>query len=195
MATRYLHLIRHGQYNQVYEPDDRGGGLTDTGRQQADLVAEAMTKFPLKSVYCSPMRRAFETAERIAVQHGLAPHSFDILREIIPCIPPGEEALFAARFPHLTHEATARERLVADKAFERFFRPVDEEEDEHEAVVCHGNIIRYFACLVLGAPIEIWMKMETNHCGITRCSIDEGQLRLVSLNDTGHLPLDLLLYT
>jgi serine/threonine-protein phosphatase PGAM5 len=193
MGTRYLYLVRHGQYDIDNHLDDRGGGLTETGRQQADHTAEALKRFPLNAVYCSSMRRAFETAERIAVPQGLAPHAFDSLREIIPCIPPGEETLFGLRFPNLTHEKTAQEREVANKAFERFFRPSEDIEDEHEVVVCHGNIIRYFACRVLGAPFELWTRMESHYCGVTRCAVDESQYRLVSLNDTGHLPADLQL--
>ena len=195
MATRYLYLIRHGQYLSSQHDDDRGGSLTDTGRTQADLTAEALEPLPVSAVYTSPMRRAFETAERIAARQELAPQSFDILREIIPAIPPDNEGFFAVRFPGLSADQVAEQRARGDQAFERFFRQLDTDEDTHEVIVCHGNIIRYFVCRVLGAPPELWVKMETNHCGITRCSIGwDGQMRLVSLNDTGHLPLSLQLF-
>ena len=105
--------------------------------------------------------------------------------------PAGQESLFAARFPNLTHEQTARERETADKAFDRFFRPALDDDDEHEVLVCHGNIIRYFACRVLGASTDLWIRMETHQCGITCCVVDGDNFRLASLNDTGHLPLNL----
>jgi serine/threonine-protein phosphatase PGAM5 len=194
MAVRYVYLVRHGHYISSHEADNRGGGLSDIGRQQADLTAETMSKFPLAEVFCSSMRRTFETAERIAIRHGKVPQAFDTLREIIPCIPPGEEALFVERFPDLTPEKMARERRAADKAFDRFFQSAADEVI-HEAVISHGNIIRYFVCRVLNAPIELWTKMETNHCGITRCAVEDGKFRLISLNDTGHLPIHLQLFT
>src|SRR6185436_914885 len=107
MGTRYLYLVRHGQYDLDDKQDDRGGGLTETGRQQTECTAESLTRFQLKAVYCSSWRRAFETAERIAIRQGIAPHAFDILREIMPSIPAGQEALFALRFPGLTDEKPA----------------------------------------------------------------------------------------
>lgn len=195
MATRYLYLIRHGQYISSPADDDRGGGLTDTGRKQADLTAEMLEPLPITAVYSSPMRRAFETAERIAVRQDLAPQVFDTLREIIPAIPPSDQTFFAARFPGLTMEDVAEQRARGDRAFERFFRPVETPEDIHEAVVCHGNLIRYFVCCTLGIAADLWVKMETNNCGITRCSIAlDGQMRLISMNDAGHLPINLQLF-
>lgn len=195
MAIRHLYLVRHGQYNQVHEPDDRGGGLTDIGRQQADLTAEDFARFQVSAVYSSSMRRAMETAERIAVRQNQAPQAFDLLREVIPIIPTGEKALFAAHFPHLTFDDVTEQRARAERAYERFFRPPPDDQDMAEIIVCHGNIIRYFVCKVLGAPIDLWTRMETNHCGVTHCTVEAGKLRLVSFNETGHLPFDLQLFT
>lgn len=190
MGERILYLVRHGQYQQNHTfTDELGGGLTELGNEQAWLTAQALVELPIKHIYTSPLRRAVETAEVIAgMLPGLMPEQVDSLREVVPAIPPHEAEFFARHFPELTVEKTAAERRIADIGFDRFFvaAPGD---DVHEVLVCHGNIIRYFACRVLGVPAEVWTNMEINNCGVTCCTIaPQGRMMLVSMNDSGHLP-------
>jgi serine/threonine-protein phosphatase PGAM5 len=191
MATRTLYLIRHGQYDFVHQPDDLGGYLTALGREQARRTAEMLSSLPISAIYCSSLRRAAETAGIIASAFSsITPKSYRQLWEIVPCIPAREADYFAIRFPDLAPEQIVLDRQAADEAFDLFFR-LPETEDKQEMIVCHGNIIRYFACRVIGAPIDSWASMETHNCGITRCTIEsDGRMMLVSLNDIGHLPLD-----
>jgi len=56
-------------------------------------------------------------------------------------------------------------------------------------VVCHGNLIRYFVCRALKVPIVRWTRMNSSHCALTRILIrDTGAIRVVSYNETAHLP-------
>ncbi len=58
-------LIRHAQSanNSLPEcervPDP---GLTELGHQQAQRLADALSKFPVSQIYCSPFRRSLDTA-------------------------------------------------------------------------------------------------------------------------------------
>src|SRR3954452_18283038 len=67
-------LIRHGENNMVGKrlagrlPDVH---LNDRGKQQAQQLAEALCKAPLKAIYSSPLERAVETAEPLAAELGL----------------------------------------------------------------------------------------------------------------------------
>jgi broad specificity phosphatase PhoE len=69
-----VHLLRHGE---VHNPDKILYGrlpdfhLSDTGRQQADIVAKALTDADLTVVLASPMERAQETAAPTASAHDL----------------------------------------------------------------------------------------------------------------------------
>jgi broad specificity phosphatase PhoE len=69
-----VHLLRHGE---VHNPDKVLYGrlpnfhLSDTGRQQADIVAKALTDADLTVVLASPMERAQETAAPTASAHDL----------------------------------------------------------------------------------------------------------------------------
>jgi broad specificity phosphatase PhoE len=195
MATRYLYLVRHGQYRpEKGEGPDVDGSLTGTGREQAQSVTEALRSLTIHNLYCSPMQRAIETAEFIASGLNLTPQIVSELREVVPVIPPDLEEFFAFTMPDLTPEKVAKERESADTAFDLLFRPPEEDEDVHEVIVSHGNIIQYLTCQVMGAAGELWLRLETNHCSITRCAISSsGRMKLVSANDVGHLPANLRL--
>lgn len=84
MTTR-VYLIRHGSTTLTME--DRFSGatdvpLSDTGRWQAQRLAERLSDDRVKAVYCSPLQRTFETAAIVAQPHGLTPIPRDGLREI-----------------------------------------------------------------------------------------------------------------
>jgi broad specificity phosphatase PhoE len=65
-----LYFIRHGQTTWNVEhrlPGQLPGiHLTDTGKQQAEHLADALTVLPISAVISSPLERARETAEIIA---------------------------------------------------------------------------------------------------------------------------------
>jgi serine/threonine-protein phosphatase PGAM5 len=195
MALRTLYLIRHGQYQTgVKHPD--GGSLTEKGCQQARIAGAALAHIPFSAIYASTMTRARETAVLIAEHVPVEIYLTDLLREALPGIPPrfAEEILgMMQRDPSITHETIHQDRLRADQAFEQFFIPPDEKSDTHEALVCHGNMVRYLTCKALGIHVDTWAKMNIHHCGITTITVDEqGSMRLVSHNETRHLPLELV---
>ena len=67
---QFLFLIRHGQTTWNVEhrlPGQLPGiGLTDTGREQAKRLAEALAVLPLTAIISSPLERAVETAKYLA---------------------------------------------------------------------------------------------------------------------------------
>ncbi|MEA2316336.1 MAG: 2,3-bisphosphoglycerate-dependent phosphoglycerate mutase [Solirubrobacteraceae bacterium] len=71
-----IHLARHGQ--TAYNAEGRFQGhlpvpLDDTGREQAAVLAEAAAQVTLRSLWCSPLERARETAAIVAARVGLTP--------------------------------------------------------------------------------------------------------------------------
>ena len=184
MAARHVYLVRHGQY-RVESGDgfDMDGSLTAVGREQAALTAEALRIYPVSTVYSSPLRRAVETAEFIASTFDLSVQMVPELREVIPVIPADLTDFFAQNMPELTPDVVADQKQAADSIFDRFFGLPDADNTTHEVLVCHGNIIQYLACLVMGAPGDLWLNMDVYHCSITRCTMGaSGRRHLVSLN-------------
>ncbi len=72
-----IHLARHGQ--TAYNHEGRFQGhlpvpLDATGREQAAALAQVAAGVVLVSLWCSPLRRARETADIVAARIGLTPH-------------------------------------------------------------------------------------------------------------------------
>lgn len=193
MAKRYLYLIRHGQYTVT--PELPHGKLTALGEKQAELTGQHLLDVPVSVVHCSTMSRAAQTAQIIADNfYGLQVLPSDLLRECVPSIPPRLEAQLTeyARFaPDFNLGDVVMHRMQADEAFDSFFQPMTNHlgGDSHELVVCHGNILRYMVCRVLGTPVDSWANMYILHCGISIIRVDEDNLRTVmSHNNTEHIP-------
>jgi serine/threonine-protein phosphatase PGAM5 len=192
MAQRMLFLIRHGQYESTPDDGELGGLLTDLGKQQAQVVGAALSGLNLSAIHCSSMRRAEETAQIISqLTPTLDPTPTRLLWELIPTIPPHLEEVFqvmAAQNPYFNIEDVLQNREYADQAFDTFFRPSNNSAD-NLALVCHGNIIRYFVCLSLGINPDKWSDMYINHCSLTSILVEpNGNRVLTSYNETGHLP-------
>src|SRR5215210_7751421 len=71
-----IHLARHGQ--TAYNAEGRFQGhlpvpLDDTGRAQAAELAEAAAGVEVRSLWCSPLARARETAQIVGGRIGLEP--------------------------------------------------------------------------------------------------------------------------
>jgi broad specificity phosphatase PhoE len=71
-----IHLARHGQ--TAYNAEGRFQGhlpvpLDDTGRAQARELAETVAGVDVRTLVCSPLARARETAEIVGARVGLAP--------------------------------------------------------------------------------------------------------------------------
>ena len=102
-------------------------------------------------------------------------------------------------------KAYARESVRADgERIERAFRKIfhraapraDGAPHEYEIVVCHGNVIRYFALRALQLPPEAWLRLCTFNCSITYLVIrPSGSVSLRCLGDIGHLDPDLATFS
>ena len=195
-SYRMIYLVRHGQYDMSVRGAD-GGGLTELGREQAHFAAKALEYLPIDQIINSTMLRAIQTADIIAEYFTCDRIHTDLVREAIPSIPPRYAAHFIDmmnRDPNFNHEAIHDDQQRADEAFDTFFiPPAISNVDQHDIIVCHGNIMRYLTCKALGVNVDTWGKLDVDHCGITTISIDDQRrMRLVSHNETRHIPLDKL---
>jgi broad specificity phosphatase PhoE len=78
-------LARHGETDWNREGRFQGHAnppLNATGHAQAAKLAAELEGVELAAVYSSPLRRALETAQLVAAEHGLEPVAVDALREV-----------------------------------------------------------------------------------------------------------------
>jgi probable phosphoglycerate mutase len=192
-----LLLIRHGENNLVGK---RLAGrlpgihLNQIGRQQAEQIAQALGKAPLKAIYSSPLERAVETAEPLA-------SALDLPVQIAP----GLVEVGYGDWQGKTLKQLARYRLwkvVQEKPSEMRFpggeslvevqqRAVAEIErivaahEEAELVACfsHGDIIRLLLAHFLGMPLDLFQRIMTSTASISVVHIDKaGRPYLAHIN-------------
>src|ERR1700676_290297 len=81
--TTYL-LVRHGDTDAVGKTIagwQSGWHLNSTGQARVEYLAQRLSRLPIKAVYTSPLTRAVETAQPIALRHGLKPQVREELGE------------------------------------------------------------------------------------------------------------------
>jgi serine/threonine-protein phosphatase PGAM5 len=157
--------------------------LTPLGREQARLAGRYLEDFHFDLVWSSTLPRARETADIVARQlGGMRVKHTGLLREGLYTKVEGYEVPASER---------KEDRARADSAYARIVRI--SRNDRTELVVCHGNLIRYFMCRALHTPTTKWLRMTTSHCGLSRVLVrDTGAVRVVSYNETSHLPMKLV---
>lgn len=67
-----IYLVRHGEAKNASEDPERG--ITDKGKQEVENVAKALKKrgISVQHIFCSPKKRAKETAEIIGNHLGIS---------------------------------------------------------------------------------------------------------------------------
>jgi broad specificity phosphatase PhoE len=82
-----LYLLRHGAtdanlaHPAVLQGRRLDPPLAPLGLRQAEATRDFLAVRPIDHCYCSPLRRAFQTAAIVAVPHGLAPQRVEALTE------------------------------------------------------------------------------------------------------------------
>ncbi|MGC9667196.1 histidine phosphatase family protein [Planosporangium sp. 12N6] len=189
MAHRLLYLVRHGESTADPDAGPDAGSLTDLGRQQAELLAERLRHVPFAAIHHSPWERAAQTAGVIAARFpGVPVHPSDLLRECVPVVPPADRltAGQVSWFEELSADLVVEGAAQAEAVVARFAGL--EGEGQHELLVTHGNLINWFVCRTLDAPSWAWMRMLDYNCALTVIMYLDDRVKVITYNDTGHLP-------
>ncbi|MEB3352355.1 MAG: histidine phosphatase family protein [Cyanobacteriota bacterium] len=216
-----LVLVRHGlsSYNieQRIQGRDDLSTLTDLGRTQARQAGEALAEVPFRAAYCSPLRRAADTAALLLAAHGGALDASPtddlleidlepwggLLRSELADRFPGEERLWREA-PHrleLPRADGRRHRPVPDlmEQARRFLNGLLERHPPSGGVdggsvlvVAHNGILRCLILQLLGLEAEGFGRLRLDNAGISVFNVtdDDGgrrQVQIESLNGTAHL--------
>ena len=203
MITTRLYLIRHGQTPHSAADCFSGASdvdLADEGRRQAICLAERLAGAPIAAFYCSPLRRAVETAGLVAQPHGLTPTPVADLREIDyghwegvtrdeVLARFGEEYAVWGRDP-LTGAPRGGETGLAVLA--RMLPALRDIVRRHPgqavAVVAHKSANRLALCGLLGLDPRTYRERldQSPACLNVVDFSDDGRARLVLFNDVSH---------
>lgn len=190
-------LIRHGETDYVKKGKLAGRlpgvHLNETGRKQAQQLAEKLSQAPVKALYASPLERTMETAEPIAKALNL---------EIIPR--PGlietnvgdwqDQTIKSLRRLKLWKLVQSSPSLVTFPAGESFADSQQRISTEiigivaglepKEMVICvsHADPIRLAVAYFIGLPLDLFQRLNVSPGSLTALAIGENGSRLLTLN-------------
>ncbi len=193
MATELV-LIRHGhavRVNGHYVP----APLTAIGQKQANTTGRFLcrTHEHFDAYYCSPLRRARETAARIGAQIGQVPH-----------VLPGVQELESAEVPQLVlFEALSRLGVFGHYLYrhsgEQLTWPIvgrvataltgvlERHPDQKVAVVAHSGVISAVLAWYYPGKRRRWWRYTVDNCSLTRLCVQGCKADVICINDTNHL--------
>lgn len=197
-------LIRHGAtVNNVCRPVKLQGcgsdpPLSPEGLRQADETARCLATLTFAAVYSSPLLRARQTAEAIALPHGLDVQTIADLTEVdvgqwegrtweeVQREWPEAHAAYMndpGSVPYLGGESFQQVQQRAEPALRQL---LDAHVGQMIAVVTHNVVNRVLLAPLLGMPLKFARGIHLDNCGITvvrHC----GVAKLITLNSVLHL--------
>ena len=199
-AGTKLVLVRHAvteQTGPMLTGRTPGVDLSEDGRRQAKALGERLADLPVKAVYASPIERTAQTAEAVAVHHGVE------VRELPGVIEADygewtggklvelaktdlwktvQRAPSRARFPGGESLAemqgrmvTALEAVVADHA------------GEMVVVVSHADPIKAAIAHFTGLHLDLFQRVVVSPASVTVFELSPHGAALIKCNDTGDL--------
>jgi broad specificity phosphatase PhoE len=193
MATELI-LIRHGNCVRI-NGDYVHAPLTDLGQEQAELTGKYLCERSerLAGLYCSPLRRARETAARIGAEAGLAPHVKNGIQEVeaaevlplVLCETLARSGLLG-RYLY-THAGLPVHWPIVGRAARVMTELVALYPEQRVAVVAHSGVISAVLAWYYPMRRRRWWRYTVDNCSLTRLRVEGTRAELVAVNDTRHL--------
>ncbi len=197
-----IYLVRHGTTEWNQEEIFRGRvdiKLNETGRREAQALANYFQPISLQAIYSSPLARAWETAQAVAegrkLEINLDPAFIDIdfgewhglpLPEVKEKFP----ALYRAwrEQPHtVTFPKGESLEQVRQRAWAGFQALIQKSEDQTILIVSHRVITKVLICTALGLDNSHFWQIKQDTTAINCFEYHRGHLVVSLINDTCHL--------
>jgi probable phosphomutase (TIGR03848 family) len=190
-------LIRHGENEYVAKGRLAGRlpgvHLNENGKKQAEMVAKAFAKAPIKAIYSSPMERCMETAKSLAdaldlkiiPTQGLIEVDFGKwqdktlkqlqnrkLWKVVQANPSRME------FPDGETFVNAQLRIV--QALETLAR----KHDTKDLIACfsHSDLIKLAVSYYLGQPIDLFQRIMISPGSVSMLHLGEMGAQIINVN-------------
>lgn len=194
-------LVRHGETEWNRQEVFRGRldiDLNDTGRRQAELLGEHLSRIKVDAVYSSPLKRALETADRIARHHRLGVQTAHGLIDLDYGEWQGlSKETVKTKYKGLYTQWTEKPHQVRipggeslDNVTERAVGVVDEVIARYQGrvvLVSHRVVNKVLICALLGLGNSRFWHIKQDTAGITTFTYENGRFILTEHNITAYL--------
>lgn len=194
-------LVRHAETDAAgrrLTGRSPGVPLNEAGRRQALELAARCAHVSVAAVYSSPLERSRETAEAVAIRHGLPVTTLTALQELDYGAWQGCWLEALDDDPHWRaynrrrslHRIPGGESLASAQA--RMVECVEMLQAEHSSacrvlLVTHADVIRATLTLLLGMPLDFALRLAVPPASVTVVRLQSDTPLLVSMNDSGPL--------
>ncbi len=208
-ATRIL-AIRHGE--TLWNVDTRIQGhlnidLNETGRWQAERVGHALAEEPIHAIYSSDLRRAFETAQAIAMAPARLAARSPTPLQVTPHVQlrerhfghlqgktwaqietdwPEECKLWRGRDPHWAPEGGESLTALSERIRECVNALASQHLGEQIVLVAHGGVMDALYRLATNQSVEAPRTWHLGNAAINRLLWTPQGLSLVGWGDVSH---------
>ncbi len=206
MPITKLLLIRHGQSGGNVNGTFGGHSptpLSNLGKKQAEITAQAIAKERIDVVYSSDLIRAVETAEPLATELGLKVNKTSAFRERNVGVLEGltfseskekyPKDYYALINRDINHKITEGEsyRHLLRRGTGALKEILKTYKGKRIAIYSHTGAICYITLYLIGAINRHTKQtpwLVTSNCGINRFEIrGRNNVRVLGINDTRHL--------
>lgn len=181
--------------------------LSKKGEQQADFIAQRCLDLEADIVLSSTMKRAYQTAEKIATIKKLGLVEYECLKEILR--PTSLRGVSKTDPKVIEYEELIKEKwkdkdwyLGGEENFhdvttraKTALETIEAREEEKIIVATHGYFLRtMLAEMVFGHEnydyktlLALQNSFKTSHTGLTYCTVQNGKWIVMTWNDFAHL--------
>lgn len=192
-----LLLFRHGENDYVKNGKIAGRlpgvHLNTRGKQQATAVAQCLATAPIKAIYSSPLERAVETAQPLALVKEMEIIIEPALTETDMGNWQGRswKVLSRQKIWRIVQHAPARMRFPEGETFyqtqTRIVDALDKIISMHKpndliVLVFHSDPIKLAVAHYLGLPLDYFQRLSVDTGSITALSVTDSGARLLWLN-------------
>jgi probable phosphoglycerate mutase len=190
-------LIRHGENEYVAKGRLAGRlpgvHLNENGKKQAEAVANAFMKAPIKAIYASPMERCLQTAEPLAATLGLEINANQGLievdfgswqdktlkqlrrRKLWKVVQANPSRV---QFPDGETFASAQQRIV------QTLESLTKEFESKDLIACfsHSDLIKLAVSYYLGQPIDLFQRIMIAPASVSTLHLGEMGAQVINVN-------------
>ena len=200
--TNTIYIVRHGQteWNLLGKTQGHGNSdLTPKGIEQAELLADSMTKYPIDYIYSSDLGRAYQTAEIIGNKLSIEVEKTEALREmnfgtwegrIIKDIIEEDPELYKMwrNEPHLAKIPQGETLSQIKERTDAFIKEINEKYDgKHIVLVTHSLCASIMLLSFLDSDVKNIYRINQANTALNIIELRDYGPVVMKMNDTTHI--------